>query len=58
MKCWGLWPNKREKTRDSNKINGGKSMSGSFEDHVDRRVREMHERMMKFKQRKKQMKQV
>ncbi len=37
---------------------GESIMSGSFEDHVDRRVREMHERMMKFKQRKKQIKQV
>jgi hypothetical protein len=46
------------KTNDSNEINGGKEMSGSFEDHVDRRVKEMHERMMKFKQRKKQLKQV
>ncbi len=31
-------------------------MSGTYENHVDKRVKEIRQRMIEFKQRKKQMK--
>ena len=32
-------------------------MAGNFENHMDRRIKEIHERMLQFKQRKKQINQ-